>query len=242
MAENKNNRPGPPPGRPGGPGPGRGPGGGRGPGRIVEKPKDFKGSMRRLIRYITAYRVQLVIVALFTIGSTVFSVQGPKILGDATTEVYAGVLRQAAGIGGIDFEALWSIIRLLILLYGCSAAFSFGQSYIMNGITQKIGFNLRNDINQKLHRLPMGYFDKRTHGEVLSYITNDVDTVTQGVAQSVTQIITAIATLLGVLFMMLRISVPMTAAILCVVPFSHAYMASSVAHSLIVPSTASKPD
>ena len=218
MAENKNNRPGPPPGRPGGPG--RGPGGGRGPGRIVEKPKDFKGSMRRLIRYITAYRVQLVIVALFTIGSTVFSVQGPKILGDATTEVYAGVLRQAAGIGGIDFDALWSIIRLLILLYGCSAAFSFGQSYIMNGITQKIGFNLRNDINQKLHRLPMGYFDKRTHGEVLSYITNDVDTVTQGVAQSVTQIITAIATLLGVLFMMLRISVPMTAAILCVVPFS----------------------
>ena len=223
MAENKNNRPGPPPGRPGGPGPGPGRGPGRGPGgpgRVVEKPKDFKKSLKRLIRYITTSKAQLLIVAFFTICSTIFAVQGPKILGDATTEVYAGVMRQAAGIGGIDFDALWTIIKALILLYGVSAVFSFGQSYIMNGITQKIGFNLRSDINAKLHRLPMGYFDARTHGEVLSYITNDVDTVTQGVAQSVTQIISSIATVIGVLYMMLRISVVMTAAILCVVPFS----------------------
>lgn len=224
MAENRNNRPGsggPGPGRPmgpvGGPGGRRGPGG---PGRIVEKPKDFKKSLRRLIRYITAYKAQLLIVAFFTIGSTVFSVQGPKILGNATTEVYNGVMRKAAGLGGVDFDALWSIIFMLILLYGTGALFAFGQSFIMNGITQKIGFNLRNDINEKLHRLPMGYFDTRTNGEVLSYITNDVDTVTQGVAQSVTQIISSTATVIGVLYMMLTISVPMTVAILCVVPFS----------------------
>jgi len=221
MAENKNNRPGaggPPPRGPGGPG-------GRGPGRVVEKPKNFKKSLKRLIRYITAYRAQLLVVAVLTVCSTVFSVQGPKILGDATTEVYAGVMRRAAGQGGVDFEALGRIILMLVALYGAGALFSFGQSFIMNGITQRIGFNLRADINSKLHRLPMGYFDTRTNGEVLSYITNDVDTVTQGVAQSVTQIISSVATLFGVLYMMLTISLPLTAAILCFVPLSGIFAA-----------------
>ena len=219
MAENKNNRPGAgaPPARGPGPGGRRGPGG---PGRVVEKPKDFKKSLSRLIRYITTYKIQLVIVAVLTVCSTVFSVQGPKILGDATTEVYAGVMRKAAGQGGVDFEALGRIILILCALYGAGALFAFFQSFIMNGITQRIGFNLRNDINAKLHRLPMGYFDTRTNGEVLSYITNDVDTVTQGVAQSVTQIISAVATLFGVLYMMLTISIPMTVVILCFVPLS----------------------
>jgi len=222
MAENKNNRPGaggPPPRGPGGPG------GRRGPGRVVEKPKDFKKSFKRLIHYITAYRAQLLVVAVLTVCSTIFSVQGPKILGDATTEVYAGVMRKAAGQGGVDFEALGRIILMLAALYGASALFSFGQSFIMNGITQRIGWNLRTDINGKLHRLPMGYFDTRTNGEVLSYITNDVDTVTQGVAQSVTQIISSVATLFGVLYMMLTISLPMTVAVLCFVPLSGIFAA-----------------
>ena len=201
------------------PGGRRGPGGG-GPGRPVEKPKNFKKAFGRLVRYITAYRFQLLVVVCLTVGSTVFSVQGPKVLGEATTEIYNGVLRMAAGTGSIDFDALLSVLRVLGLLYLISALFSFGQSFIMNGITQRIGYNLRRDVNAKLHRLPMRFYDARTHGEILSYITNDIDTVVQGVSQSVTQIISSAATVIGVLYMMLRLNIAMTAAVLLVLPFS----------------------
>ena len=199
---------------PGGPMGRRGPGGGRG--RIVEKPKDFKKAAGRLIGYITAYRLPLAVVALFAVCSTVFSVTAPKILGNATTEIYNGVI----GGMGIDFGALLSILKLLGALYLISALCSFIQGYIMNGLTQRIGARLRSDINAKLHRLPMKYFDTRTNGEILSYITNDVDTVTQGVSQSVTQIITSITTVIGVLYMMISINIYMTAAVLLILPLS----------------------
>ena len=199
---------------PGGPMGRRGPGGGRG--RIVEKPKDFKKAAGRLIGYITAYRLPLAVVALFAVCSTVFSVTAPKILGNATTEIYNGVI----GGTGIDFGALLSILKLLGALYLISALCSFIQGYIMNGLTQRIGARLRSDINAKLHRLPMKYFDTRTNGEILSYITNDVDTVTQGVSQSVTQIITSITTVIGVLYMMISINIYMTAAVLLILPLS----------------------
>ena len=199
---------------PGGPMGRRGPGGGRG--RIVEKPKDFKKAAGRLIGYITAYRLPLAVVALFAVCSTVFSVTAPKILGNATTEIYNGVI----GGTGIDFGALLSILKLLGALYFISALCSFIQGYIMNGLTQRIGARLRSDINAKLHRLPMKYFDTRTNGEILSYITNDVDTVTQGVSQSVTQIITSITTVIGVLYMMISINIYMTAAVLLILPLS----------------------
>ena len=201
---------------PGGPMGRRGPGGGRGRGRIVEKPKDFKKAAGRLIGYITAYRLPLAVVALFAVCSTVFSVTAPKILGNATTEIYNGVI----GGTGIDFGALLSILKLLGALYLISALCSFIQGYIMNGLTQRIGARLRSDINAKLHRLPMKYFDTRTNGEILSYITNDVDTVTQGVSQSVTQIITSITTVIGVLYMMISINIYMTAAVLLILPLS----------------------
>lgn len=218
MADNRNNSA---PRPMGGPGGRRGPGGGgHGPGRVVEKPKNFKKSLSRLIKYITAYKSQLLLVAFFAVCSTVFSVVSPKILGNATTEIYNGVMTHATGGEGINFSALLGILKILGLLYLISAAFSFAQGYIMNGITQRIGAKLRSDINAKLHRLPLKYFDSRTNGEVLSYITNDVDTVTQGVAQSVTQIITSVATVIGVLYMMLTINIPMTVGVLLIVPFS----------------------
>lgn len=218
MADNRNNSA---PRPMGGPGGRRGPGGGgHGPGRVVEKPKNFKKSLSRLIKYITAYKGQLLTVAFFAVCSTVFSVVSPKILGNATTEIYNGVMTHATGGEGINFSALLGILKILGLLYLISALFSFAQGYIMNGITQRIGAKLRSDINAKLHRLPLKYFDSRTNGEVLSYITNDVDTVTQGVAQSVTQIITSVATVIGVLYMMLTINIPMTVGVLLIVPFS----------------------
>ncbi len=214
MSENKNRTQAPRPAFPM-----RG-GGGRRGGRIAEKPKNFKKALKRLLKYISRRRLPLTFVALFSALSTVFSVSAPKVLGQATTEIYKGAMGALSGSGGIDMQALGRILFILSLLYLISALFSLAQTYIMNGITQKLGFELRQDINEKLMRLPMDYFDRRTHGEILSYITNDVDTVTQGISQSVTQIITSLATLIGVLYMMLSINVLMTAAVLLVLPFS----------------------
>ena len=205
-----------------------GPGGRHGPGHIVEKPKNFRSALARLIRYIALYKAQIIVVALFSVCSTVFSVAAPKLLGNATTEIYNGVMRQAGGSGGIDFGALLSLLKLLGLLYVVSAVFSFLQEFIMNGVNQRIGQRLRSDINAKLHRLPMSYFDRHLSGEVLSFITNDVDTVTQGVAQSVTQVMSSVATVIGVLYMMITISVPMTLAVLLILPVSGLLVAQVV--------------
>ncbi len=216
-----------PPRRPGGP-MGHGPGGMPG-----EKAKDFKGTMGKLVKYISAYSVPIILVALFAIGSTVFSIVGPKQLGKATTEIFNGLVAKVGGVegGGIDFGKLGSILLFLLFLYILSALLSFLQGIIMTGITQKISYRLRREISQKINRLPMKYFDGMTHGEVLSRVTNDVDTVSQSLNQSMTQIITSVTMVIGVLIMMLSISPLMTLAALVILPISLLCISFIVKHS-----------
>ena len=199
----------------------RGPMGGHGMRGSGEKAKDFKGTMRRLVSYLAKYRLSIIIVLIFAIGSVTFSVIGPKILGKATTEIFNGLVSKVSGNGtGIDFDAIKRIIITLILLYVVSAVFSFIQGFIMSGISQKVAYNLRDELVKKINRLPMKYFDTRTHGEVLSRFTNDIDTLAQSLNQSLTQIITSVTTLVGVFIMMLSISVVMTFSALLVIPIS----------------------
>ena len=200
----------------------RGPmGGGHGMRGPVEKAKDFKGTMRTLISYLAKYKLSIIIVFIFAIGSVTFSVIGPKILGKATTEIFNGLVSKVSGEGtGIDFEAIKRILITLVILYIVSAIFSFIQGYVMSGISQKVAYNLRDELIKKINRLPMKYFDKKTHGEVLSRFTNDIDTLSMSLNQSLTQIITSITTLVGVLIMMLSISVLMTISALVVIPIS----------------------
>ncbi len=200
----------------------RGPmGGGHGMRGPAEKAKDFKGTMRTLISYLAKYKLSIIIVFVFAIGSVTFSVIGPKILGKATTEIFNGLVSKVSGEGtGIDFEVIKRILITLVILYVVSAIFSFIQGYVMSGISQKVAYNLRDELVKKINRLPMKYFDKRTHGEVLSRFTNDIDTLSMSLNQSLTQIITSITTLVGVLIMMLSISVLMTISALVVIPIS----------------------
>ena len=199
----------------------RGPMGGHGMRGSGEKAKDFKGTMRRLVSYLAKYRLSIIIVLIFAIGSVTFSVIGPKILGKATTEIFNGLVSKVSGNGtGIDFDAIKRILITLILLYVVSAVFSFIQGFIMSGISQKVAYNLRDELVKKINRLPMKYFDTRTHGEVLSRFTNDIDTLAQSLNQSLAQIITSVTTLVGVFIMTLSISVVMTFSALLVIPIS----------------------
>ncbi|MDO5402416.1 MAG: ABC transporter ATP-binding protein [Eubacteriales bacterium] len=198
-------------------GPMGGPMGGMAPG---EKAKDFKKSIGKLIRYIGKYKIAVVIVMIFAAVSTVFSVVGPKILGKATTALSEGLVKKIAGTGGMDFEYIGKILLFTLGLYVLSAAFSFIQGWIMTGVTQKICYRLRKEISEKINRMPMKYFESRTYGEVLSRITNDVDTLGMGLNQSITTIITSAATLIGVLVMMLSISPLMTLIALIILPIS----------------------
>ena len=196
---------------------GHGPGGMR---RVGEKAKDFKGTVKKLSRYLMEYKISLIIVVIFAIGSTIFAIIGPKILGNATTEIFNGLMSKIAGTGGIDFGKIGEIIILLIGLYGLSAIFSFIQGFTMSNIAQKLTYKLRNELTEKINKLPMRYFDKKNNGEVLSVFTNDIDTLNMGLNQSITQIITSICTLIGILVMMLSISVIMTFVTLCIVPIA----------------------
>ena len=200
--------------------PRRGPGG---PGRAmmpVEKAKDFKGSIGKLLAYIGHFKIAIFIVMIMAALSTVFSVIGPKVLGKATTALSEGLIAKIAGTGGIDFEKIGKILLFVLGLYLISAIFSLIQGWIMTGITQKVSYQLRKEISEKINRMPMKYFETRTYGEILSRITNDVDTLSQGLNQSITQIITSIATLIGVLVMMLSISPLMTIIALVILPIS----------------------
>ncbi|MDD3239984.1 MAG: ABC transporter ATP-binding protein [Lachnospira sp.] len=197
----------------------RGPMGG-GPMAPGEKAKDFKGSIGKLIKYIGRYKIAVIIVMIFAAVSTVFSVVGPKILGKATTALSEGLMKKIAGTGGMDFGYIAKILLFTLGLYAFSAAFSFIQGWIMTGVTQKICYRLRKEISEKINRMPMKYFESRTYGEVLSRITNDVDTLGMGLNQSITTIITSIATLIGVLVMMLSISPLMTLIALVILPIS----------------------
>ena len=194
-----------------------GPGRGMAPG---EKAKDFKGSIRKMLRYMGKYKIAVVFVMIIAACSTVFSVAGPKVLGKATTALASGLMAKVAGTGGIDFTYIGKILLFVLGLYLLSSVLSFIQGWIMTGITQKICYWMRKEITEKINRMPMKYFESRTYGEVLSRITNDVDTLGMGLNQSVTQIITSTATIIGVLVMMLSISPLMTLIALVVLPVS----------------------
>lgn len=186
----------------------------------VEKAKDFKGSIFKLLKYIGKYKIALIFVVIFAIASTIFNILGPKILGNATTELFNGIISKFSGGSGIDFAAIANILLWLIALYVASALFAFIQGVIMANIAQKVGYRMRKEISKKINLLPMNYFDKRQTGEVLSVITNDVDTLTTGLNQSATQLITSITTIIGVLVMMLSINWIMTIIALLILPIS----------------------
>ena len=196
---------------------GHGPGGGLTHG---EKAKDFKGAIKKLLAYMGRYKLGLLTVLVFAIGSTVFSIIGPKILSKATTTLFEGLVAKISGTGAINFNRIWSILITLLILYIISAIFSFIQGYIMSGISQKISFRLRKDISEKINRIPMEYFESKAVGETLSRITNDVDTLGQSLNQSVTQLITSVTTVIGVLIMMLSISPIMTLIPIVILPIS----------------------
>ena len=211
----------------------RGPAGPGGPHGMMpgEKPKDFKGTFRKLLGYLGRYKIGLVFVAVFAVGSTVFSIVGPKILGKATTEIFNGLVAKVSGQGGIDFTRIGQILVFLLGLYVISALMSLIQGLIMTGIIQKSCYRFREDISKKINRMPMKYFETKTVGEVLSRITNDVDTLGQGLSQSVTQLISSVTTLIGILIMMLSISPLMTLIALVILPVSAVLISVVVKHS-----------
>ena len=185
-----------------------------------EKAKDFKGTIGKLFRYIGKYKAAVVVVAIFAIGSTVFNVVCPKVLGKATTALSEGIMNKVTGNGGIDFTYIGKILLFCLGLYVLSVAFSFVQGFIMTGITQKVCYRMRREVSEKINRMPMSYFESRTYGEVLSRITNDIDTMGNGLNQSITQLITSVSTVIGVIVMMLTISPLMTLISVLILPIS----------------------
>lgn len=198
-----------------------GPGPGGPPGMMPgEKAKDFKGTMKKLVSSLSKYKIGFIFVFLFAIASTIFSIIGPTISGNATTKITEGIISKVGGGEGIDFDGLAMILLTLIILYAASAFFSFIQGLIMTGISQKVTYQFRKDISEKIHRMPMNYFDTTSHGEILSRVTNDVDTLSTSLNQSLSQLITSVITIIGVLIMMLRISISMTLLALLILPLS----------------------
>lgn len=209
---------------------------GRGPmgrrrGMSGEKAKDFKGAMLQLLKYMERYKFRLILMVIFAIGGTVFNIIGPKILGKATTELYSGLISKINGGSGIDFDKIIKILVGVMCLYVVSSVLSFIQGFIMTGISNDVTYNLRKDISKKINKIPMKYFESRTHGEILSRITNDVDTLQTGINQSVTQLITSTTTLIGVLVMMLSINIWMTLAALLILPVSMFIISKVMKHS-----------
>lgn len=198
-----------------------GPMGGPRGAQTTERAKDFKQTTKKLIRsYLAKYKIPLIIVMIFAIGSTIFTIVGPKILGNATTEIFNGLISKLSGGSGIDFGKIGTIALTLLGLYVTSAIFSFVQGFLMTNVAQKITYRIRNDIAVKINKLPMKYFDKKTNGEVLSVITNDIDTLSMNLNQSITHIITAICTIIGILVMMFSISWQMTLISLVILPIA----------------------
>lgn len=193
------------------------------PGRMTtQKAKDFKGTMRSLLAELGHYKFRLIGVIVFAVLSTIFNIAGPKVLAKATTALATGWVAKLRGTGSIDFGYIGKILLILLVMYLVSAAFSFCQSWIMSGLSQKMCYDFRRQISEKINRLPLAYFEKRTVGEVLSRITNDVDTLGQSLNQSITQLITSITTMIGVLIMMLTISPTMTLIAILILPVSMA--------------------
>ena len=198
-----------------------GPMGGPRRGQTTERAKDFKKTTKKLIRsYLVNYKIPIIIVMIFAIGSTIFTIVGPKILGNATTEIFNGLVSKLSGGTGIDFGKVGQIALTLLGLYVISALFSFVQRFLMTNVAQKITYKLRNDVAIKINKLPMKYFDKKTNGEVLSIITNDIDTLSMNLNQSITEIITSVCTIIGILVMMFSISWQMTLISLVILPIA----------------------
>ena len=191
-----------------------------GPPMSVEKAKDFKGTIKKLWGYLSKYKIALIIVVLFTIASTIFSVVGPKILGNATTELFNGVISKYTGGAGINFTKIGKILLFLLALYICSAIFSYIQGIIMTNISQKLAYRLRKEVSKKINKLPMKFYDNKTHGEILSVITNDIDTLSQNLNIEATQVISSVATIVGILIMMFSIDWIMTLVALLTLPLS----------------------
>ncbi|WP_184093000.1 ABC transporter ATP-binding protein [Anaerocolumna cellulosilytica] len=189
-------------------------------GGVIEKPKDFKGSMKKLAAYMSKYKIGLLFVVIFAIASTIFNIVGPKILGNATTEIFNGLVKKINGTGGINFDAIGKTLMILLGLYIISMVFSLIQGFIMTHISQKVTYQFRKDISEKINRMPMNYFETRTHGEVLSRVTNDVDTLSQNLNQSISQTISSITMIIGVLYMMITISGTMTLVAILTLPLS----------------------
>ncbi|MFN2187944.1 MAG: ABC transporter ATP-binding protein [Candidatus Promineifilaceae bacterium] len=211
-------------------------GGGHGPMGAMgsgEKARDFRGTITKLAAYMAEHRFKIVLVAIFAIASTIFNIIGPKVLGNATTAVFEGAVAELSGTGSIDFEYIGSILLTMLILYLLSAMFGYLMGWIMAGVSTDITYRLRQEISRKINRLPLSYFDKTTQGEVLSRITNDVDTVNQTLSQSLTQIITSVMTVIGVLIMMLSISWLMTLASLLVIPLTLGVVTAIIKRSQI---------
>lgn len=196
-----------------------------------EKAKDFKGAMGRLFQYMGRYKFRFGLMFVFAIAGTIFNIVGPKILGKATTELFNGLVAKVNGTGSIDFGKIGQILIWTMALYLASACFTFIQGYVMSGISNDVTYNLRKDISKKISRLPLNYFESRTNGEILSRVTNDVDTLQMSLNQSITQLITSVTTLIGVFVMMLSINVWMTLAALLILPLSMAIISTVMKHS-----------
>ena len=202
-----------------------------GPGGTSEKAKDFKGTLKKLLHYMSAFKIQMAFIVVFAICGTVFNIVGPKILGKATTEIFHGLVSKVSGGSGMNFEKIGQILLMTLGLYLISALCSFIQGYLMTGVSQKTTYRLRKEISEKINRMPMDYFDTKPVGEVLSRVTNDVDTLGQSLNQSATQMITSVTTLIGVLIMMLSISPLMTLATLVILPISMILISVVMKHS-----------
>lgn len=209
--------------------------GSHGPAGMIpgEKARDFKGTMRRLVKALSPYRWAFLASVLFASASTVFNIVGPKILGKATTKLFEGAMAQITGTGSIDFAYIGNILVIMAILYLLAALLSYIQGWIMSGVSAKVTYTFRKDIADKINRLPLGYFDKTSHGEVLSRVTNDVDAVSQTLNQSLTQMITSTVTVVGVLVMMLTISWAMTLVTLLIIPLSLIFIKQIVSRSQI---------
>lgn len=199
----------------------------RGRAVATEKAKDFKGTLKKLIKSLGNYKIPMIIIFVFAILSTVFSIIGPKILGNAITEIFNGLIAKITGTGGIDFGKIAGILITLLVLYLLSLLFSFIQGIIMTNISQRYAYKLRKQVSIKMHKVPISYYDKKTHGEVLSFLTNDIDLLGQNLNQSATQFITSIVTLLGILVMMLSINVTITILVVIVLPIA-AFITSKI--------------
>jgi len=197
----------------------------------VEKPRDFAGTMRKLIAYLGPHRLTILFVLLLAAGSTVFSIFGPKILGRATTKLFEGLIAQLTGTGTVDFAGIGRILLTVLGLYALSAALSYAQGWLMTNVAVRITYQMRRDVFEKIHRMPFRYFDGTQHGEILSRLTNDVDTVNQTLNQSLTQIVTSTVTVVGMLAMMLSISWQMTLVALLVIPLSSGLLAFIIRNS-----------